>query len=201
MSLFGHLLEPIRQIGLLTGRLLKTGQTTQYSGELDDGYYERGLTKRYRIRTAGQYAGTTAIVVGGNTDTKSNNVVQDLVTGLMWSRYLSAGVGPGTDGNMVWTGAADDIFDYCAQANAVGLAGHSDWRVANLFELMSLCNFQPPTAVPDAVAFPGWTTDPVWTATVTPNNVNQRKYLRFSNGASGDALTTTAYYCALVRSG
>lgn len=40
-------------------RLLKTGQTTQYSGELDDGYYEMGVAKRYQVRTVGQYSGTS----------------------------------------------------------------------------------------------------------------------------------------------
>jgi len=41
--------------------LLKTGQTTQYSGELDDGYYEAGIAKSYTVYTTGQYAGTSNI--------------------------------------------------------------------------------------------------------------------------------------------
>ena len=42
-------------------RLLKTGQTTQYSSELDDGYYEKGIAKSYLVLTTGQFAGTTTI--------------------------------------------------------------------------------------------------------------------------------------------
>ena len=38
------------------GRLLKTGQTTQYGGYKDDGYYQKGLSKKYTILTGGQYA-------------------------------------------------------------------------------------------------------------------------------------------------
>ena len=43
------------------GLLLKTGQTTQYSSELDDGYYEKGLAKRYTTLTTGGYSGTVNI--------------------------------------------------------------------------------------------------------------------------------------------
>ena len=42
-------------------RLLKTGQTTQYSSELDDGYYESGVAKAYTVLTTGQYSGTSNI--------------------------------------------------------------------------------------------------------------------------------------------
>jgi hypothetical protein len=42
-------------------RVLKTGQTTQYSSELDDGYYQTGITKDYTVLTAGQYSGTTNV--------------------------------------------------------------------------------------------------------------------------------------------
>lgn len=42
-------------------RVLKTGQTTQYSSELDDGYYQAGITKDYTVLTAGQYSGTANV--------------------------------------------------------------------------------------------------------------------------------------------
>lgn len=51
---------PLRQ-PRRAGLLLQTGQTTQYSGELDDGLLRKGLAKSYTILTAGQYAGTTNI--------------------------------------------------------------------------------------------------------------------------------------------
>ena len=51
------------------GLLLQTGQTTQYNGELDDGYYEMGLRKRYDILTVGQYAGTSNVDLVHVTDT------------------------------------------------------------------------------------------------------------------------------------
>jgi len=43
------------------GRVLKTGQTTQYNSELDDGHYEKGRAKAYDILTTGQYSGTSNV--------------------------------------------------------------------------------------------------------------------------------------------
>jgi hypothetical protein len=51
------------------GNLLVTGQTTQYNGELDDGFYEMGLVKSYTVLTTGQYSGTSNIDLIHLTDT------------------------------------------------------------------------------------------------------------------------------------
>lgn len=77
------------------GMLLKTGQTTQYNSELDDGYYERGLAKSYTVLTTGQYSGTAnidlahyagtaghiAFVAGTKTITDSDNGLAIFKTG------------------------------------------------------------------------------------------------------------------------
>lgn len=47
--------------GAQKGRVLKTGQTTQYSSELDDGSYQKGLANAYSILTTGGYSGTSNI--------------------------------------------------------------------------------------------------------------------------------------------
>ena len=44
-----------------SAKLLKTGQTTQYSSELDDGYYQKGIAKSYTVLTTGQFADTVNI--------------------------------------------------------------------------------------------------------------------------------------------
>lgn len=44
-----------------TSKVLKTGQTTQYDSELDDGYYEVGVAKSYTINTSGAQSGTTNV--------------------------------------------------------------------------------------------------------------------------------------------
>ncbi len=42
-------------------KLLSTGQTTQYSSELDDGYYKKGIAKSYSVLSTGQYSGSANI--------------------------------------------------------------------------------------------------------------------------------------------
>ena len=49
--------------------LLATGQTTQYSSEPDDGYYQSGIPKRYEVLTTGQYSGNANIDLVHLTDT------------------------------------------------------------------------------------------------------------------------------------
>jgi len=44
-----------------TSKLLKTGQTTQYNSELDDGHYEIGVARSWTIKTTGAQSGTTNV--------------------------------------------------------------------------------------------------------------------------------------------
>jgi hypothetical protein len=186
------------------GGLLKTGQTTQYGGYEDDGYYEKGSAKQYTILTAGRYAGTTDITLNSKTDTHSNNCVLDLKTKLMWSRYPTDGLGPGTDGKLPWTtnGSGEGIFAFVAAANAALLGGYSDWRIPNLFELQSLLILEQPTAPPNPTAFPGWpVTNYFWTSTTLPYNTTRAITLYFAGGNVDGVAKTTNYLTALVRGG
>jgi len=190
----------IRAVGR-TGGLLVTGQTTQYAGYDDDGFYEIGIAQRYNVLTAGQYAGTTAITLNAKVENHSNNCVEDLSTGRMWSRTVSGpNVGPANNGLLPWTTAGGEgIFPYIAAANAASLAKHNDWRVPNKEELDSLQSIEAPTGVPDVAAFPGWPAFAVWTSSTRPDATTNGIYCHFSWGTSGFTAKTTSYYCALVR--
>lgn len=59
----------IQGVRMLACPMLKTGQTTQYSSELDDGSYQAGIAKAYQVLTAGQYSGTTNIDLAHLVDT------------------------------------------------------------------------------------------------------------------------------------
>ncbi len=187
------------------GKLLKTGQTTQYSGELDDGHYEVGRTKRYLILTTGQHSGACVFTLDGKTETQSHNVVRDLETGLMWARYSSAesaSVGAGADGMCAWSGTDDDIFQYCAAANVAKLGGYEDWRVANTFELVGLMDLEATDAAPDSTAFPGWETGTfMWSSTVRPSLTTRAQRVWFLHGHVDNATFATVYPVALVRGG
>lgn len=50
-----------RGVSGYTSKLLKTGQTTQYNDEPDDGYYEKGVAKSYTVNTTGAQSGTTNV--------------------------------------------------------------------------------------------------------------------------------------------
>lgn len=199
-------MQTIGQANRRRAYLLKTGQTTSYgSGSgVDDGGYEVGIAKRYTALTTGQYSGTTNIVVNGKTDTHSNACVEDVETGLMWSRTLSASVGPTSTGQLPWTttgagATAEGIFAYTAAANAAALAGHTDWRVPNDLELLSLRRQEAPNALPDSTAFPTWLSSNVWSSTTQSNVIANALQVSYLTGGAGGNAKTNNYYCALVR--
>lgn len=186
--------------------LLATGQVTSYgSGTgVDDGALQKGIVKAYTVLTTGQYAGTTAITVNSKTDTHSNNCVFDNNTGLMWSRYASASVGPASDGKLPWTttgsgGTAEGIFPYVAAANAAGLAGYSDWRTPNRNEFVGIMGAET-NGTPNSTAFPSWPANVFWSSTTQPNNTVMALQPSFLQGAeNGGLVKTGTAYCALVR--
>src|SRR4030042_159510 len=188
----------------ILGGLLKTGQTTRYGGYEDDGYFEKGLSKRYTILAAGQYAGTTDITLNAKTDAHSNNCVYDQRTKLMWSRYAVGSVGPGSDGKLPWTtnGNGEGIFAYVAAANAAKLGGYDDWRVPNAQELPSLLNYQGDNAKPDPTSFPDFNiTDYYWTSTTLPNATSDANLVSFNWGIVPSVGKATLAFLLLVRGG
>lgn len=89
-----------------------------YLIEAADGHYQMGISRLLAALTTGAYSGTTAIVLNGKTDTKSNNCVQDERTGLTWTKSPSASVGPSSNGKLYW----DDHIDRLGFSNNVGNA-------------------------------------------------------------------------------
>ena len=256
--------------------LLKTGQTTSYSSENDDGHFQTGIAKSYTVLSTGAYSGTVNLdlahytggagaiafdnvaktitdtgnglamfktndvimtdapnnpgpftVTTGNVagtitcaaatfvtetpagaitlskrEAKSNNAVLDNNTGLMWSRYVSASMGTASDGKMPWTGQLYDIFAYAAAANAASLAGYTDWRVANIPELLSLLVGEAPAGIVDTTAFPGWpNSGGMFSSTTEPDITANALYVGFNNYTVGLVAKTTAVVTALVRGG
>jgi len=193
------------KVGYLS-KLLKTGQIVQYDGMDDDGYYEKGIARDYEALTTGQYSGTTNITVNAKTIAMENACVQDKNTGLMWMRYTpDSDIGPGNDGKLYWYDAAnrEDIFNFCDQANAQNLAGHSDWRVPNIFELFSLVVEDVGIGAPYIdTAYFQCISSYYWSSTTYADVVASALGIRFDVGiVHANAKTAALYYVRLVRGG
>jgi hypothetical protein len=172
---------------------------------VDDGALKKGIVKRYTILTTGQYSGTTNVTINSKTDVHSNNCVFDDHTGLMWSRYVTASVGPASDGKLPWTttgaGATEEgIFPYVAAANAASLAGWTDWRIPSSNELESLVDFEAPSAYPNSTAFPSFPAGAVlWSSTTRPDDTTNTIRWYFLAGTSAVEAKTTNRQIILVR--
>lgn len=193
--------------------VVKTGQTSQYgSGTgLDDGFYQKGVSKSYTILNTGQYAGTTNIVVNSKTDVHSNVCVQDNVTGLMWLQSVAGSVGPSSDGKLPWTttgsgATAEGIFDYCIAANAALLSGYSDWYIPNVDELHTLINYQTNPPSPDVTTFPSFPQAAIWTSTTDSGTTANGVVIRCATQSGGvfvvsSIVKTSPRNLILVRGG
>jgi hypothetical protein len=109
------------------GQVLATGQTTCWdssgnvipcAGTGQDGELQKGLPRAYADNGDGTI-----------TDTK---------TGLMWEKLSADGSIHDMDNSYAWA----DAFGKVAALNAGGgFAGHTDWRVPNVSELLSIVNY------------------------------------------------------------
>jgi hypothetical protein len=188
-------------------KLLATRQLTSYGSGMgvDDGALKKGVVKSYTVLTLGQYSGNTNITINSKTDVHSNNCVFDNNTGLMWSRYASASVGPTSNGLLPWTstgsGATEEgIFAYAAAANAASLGGYTDWYVPNRNQLISLIDGEAPSGAPDSTAFPSYpVSSTTHSSSVLPGITTQNITANFNNGNTSSGVKTSTAYCLLVR--
>lgn len=90
----------------------------------------------------------------------------------------------------------NSIFAYCAACNAALVSGLADWMVSNVFDLLSLIDFEAPTSLPNATAFPSYP-QYIEGSTTVPNNTSQALYVNSSapsiNVNSKTAATVVAH--------
>lgn len=178
--------EPIAQKNIITRGLPKTGQVTSYLAG-DDGTFEAGWWKG-RLNANNRTRFLTRTLAG-------DDIVKDRATGLMWARDgLAAGCNNGA--LITWA----DAIVYC---NFLNFGGFEDWRLPNVMELLSICNWSivSPTAWP---VFTDW--QPLnyigyWTSTTYIGNTLNAWYVRFNGGQNVTALKTSTKYLRAVRSG
>lgn len=113
-----------------------SGQTTAYTADEndgipgavdvpDDGTIQAGKTLRYQDK------GLT---------------IKDKVTKLEWEKKDDAGGLHDKDNAYPWSGSVvDTIWDWLEDVNmegGTGFAGHNDWRISNVRELLSIINYK-----------------------------------------------------------
>ena len=159
-----------------------TGQQTVYRTG-DDGTYQKGYPR----------SGARFIDNGDGT-------ITDKATGLMWVKEPGAIGGVwGSAGNpsgMFWNNAIDNCL-------ALNYAGHSDWRLPNIFELFSLVNFGrvSPSAYPDIFPYTKYPWG-YWTSTTFSGMTTYALTLSFGIGEFEAGVKATAeIYVRPVRLG
>ena len=161
--------------------LPRTGQTESYQ-DYDDGYYEAGLP-------AGE--GTRFI---DNLD----NTITDSVTGLDWIQNEAIVSGNGFDFSGVYYGA--DAINAITAMNAESYAGHDDWRLPNVKELMSIVDYgrYSPSIDPIFTSISG----PYWSSTDFSDAPNSAWAVFFITGeVDGGPKNYNANYVRAVRGG
>ena len=159
-----------------------TGQTTSYHAG-DDGDLQLGSIRRYSD------TGLTII---------------DLVTGLEWEKKCSS-----CGGNHDWSSGYNwsGIWTWLAAVNAensgAGYAGHNDWRIPNMNELLTLVNYGHVAPATDTVfnSQPDSVTRPFgyWSSTSFPDDPSTAWYIDFAFGSVARSNKLLSYYVRAVR--
>ncbi|GAH65142.1 unnamed protein product [marine sediment metagenome] len=165
---------------ILTRLLPKTGQQLEVlSG--DDGTYQAGWWKG--VKSQPQSKRFIAKTIG------VDNVVIDLATGLMWSKFGNGYINNG--------GAA--ITWPLAIAHPIGktFAGFTDWRLGNVLELISIINFAAFNPAIYDEFFAVYSHFAAWTGTTYIVDDTVAWTVNFLTGLVGneDKTATHAFYC------
>jgi hypothetical protein len=149
----------------------KTGQTISYVN-FDDGDYEKGWPK-----------------TGDRFTDNGDGTVTDRGTGLMWVENPTAA---GVVGTYNW-------FNAILACENLNYAGHTDWRLPNILELYSICNF----AAYNPAKYSLFTilSQRYWSSTTSFSSTGQAAYISFLNATGNYTAKNLGYYLVPVRFG
>ena len=154
----------------------KTGQTTQYGGQKDDGYYEKGV----------------AWPIPRFTD-NGDGTVTDNLTGLMWFEDANP------VGAVNWDQAFAELFTL---NNIPGTYGYTDWRLPNLRELQSLIDYSMSGCVlPVVHPFENVQSYNYWSSTTYKSSTGYAWSVDLGDGNVNSNHKSVNYYVWPVRGG
>ncbi len=158
----------------------KTGQTISYT-DGDDGENQKGYPK------------TPPRFVDNGDGT-----ITDKASGLMWIKD------PGELGG-IWGNPEEPAAVNWGQAvqniGGVPYAGHSDWRCANLKELLSIMDYGKSSPSIDETFFPFNTSDYYWTSTTYWDDTSYAWIVDTNDGSVVTDDQINSWYVMLVRLG
>lgn len=157
-----------------------TGQTTKYRTG-DDGDLQKGYP-----------------VSGARFVDNGDGTITDKATGLMWVKEPGAiGGAFGSAGNpsqMTWNNAIDECL-------ALAYAGHNDWRLPNIKELISLVDYSKYFPTIDVAFFPNTQSNCYWTSTTYVDETPTKWVVYFGDGRTLEQWGGTTQYVRPVRLG
>lgn len=189
----GFVFTIIKGQGAAYHTLPATGQTTSnepylsdavtdYPGAGDkeggDGWYHKGAVLSYTV----------------STPVAGEDVVTDNNTGLMWVRD-GTGAGCNNGATLAWKAA----IAFCENLT---FAGHSDWRLPNVKELMSIVDYSLYNpSIQQTDAFQNTQAYYYWSSTTYASNTSYAWGVLFYNGLVNYTGKTNTLYVRPVRGG
>lgn len=141
---------------LVPHELPRTGQVTSYRAG-DDGAFRAGWSGPNRFRDNG------------------DGTVLDFATGLMWVKDPVVAPGAPFNAQVVWNAAIDNCL-------ALDFAGHTDWRLPNLKELLSSVDYSENNPAIDGTVFPNTEWAAYWTSSSLKSTTTDGWCVVFSDG-------------------
>ncbi|MCL2830684.1 MAG: DUF1566 domain-containing protein [Betaproteobacteria bacterium] len=131
-----------------------------------------------------------------------NGLATDSTTNLMWDQCVWGTSNSTCSTGTPWTGSWQDALQIAVTANASNYKGHSDWRLPNVKELLSIVDYSSAAPAISSVAFPGGAHYP-WSSST--NHLGSEAYAFVLSGLGfyfdSVSKTTNAYNALLVRGG
>lgn len=175
LTAYDKFIQQALKYGFSLFGLPKTGQKTVYQSG-DDGTYQKGYPR-----------------TGARFTDNGDGTITDNGTGLIWAKDGN-GAGCRNGANGTW-GAI------IAWAAGLTFAGHSDWRLPNAKELMSIVDSGEANPAVDITFFPNTRSLKYWTSTTYAANTGYAWGVYFNYGGVYNFAKSGANYARAVRGG
>jgi hypothetical protein len=131
-----------------------------------------------------------------------NGTVTDSTTGLIWKKCVEGLSGDdcatGTPDTFTWQEA---LQQPSAVNNSGGFAGHTDWRLPNINELISIVEEQCDDPAINLNRFPNSPSDYVWSGSPDASSSEEAWFLHFGSGSASLFDRSNSNAVRLVRGG